>query len=70
MQEIDVVESSADSSTTELTIDIYKEAKGFKATANRDEDDEAEIEKYCATQDAIDDIVEEVNASIEFIQSK
>ena len=64
------VEESGGSNVTELKIDIYKDddGEGFRAEANWDDDDEAEIEKHCETQDAIDDIViEEVNAFIAFI---
>ncbi len=67
------VEESGGSNVTELKIDIYKDddGKGFKAEANWDDDDEAEIEKHCETQDAIDNIViEEVNAFIAFIHQK
>ena len=64
------VSENGGSSVTELKIDIFKndDGHGFKADANWDEDDEAEIEKHCETQDAIDEIVEEeVNAFIQFI---
>ncbi len=64
------VSDSGGSSVTELKIDIYKDddGEGFKAEANWDDDDEAEVEKHCDTQDAIDNIVvEEVNAFIAFI---
>ena len=67
------VEDSGGSSVTELKIDIYKDddGKGFKAEANWDDDDEAEIEKHCEAQDEIDNIViEEVNAFIAFIHHK
>ena len=68
---IQVAENGGGSNITELKIDIYKENNGFKAAANWDEDDEPEIEKHCAAQDEIDNIVEEeVNAFIEFIHHK
>ena len=69
--EIEVSESGG-SNVTELKIDIYKDPKhGFKAAANWDEDDDPEIEKYCAEQDEIDNIVEEeVNAFIAFLRHK
>ena len=67
--EIEVSESGG-SNVTELKIDIYKDPKrGFKAAANWDDDDDPEIEKYCAEQDEIDNIVEEeVNAFIAFLR--
>lgn len=68
--DIDVVEEGDSETIIELEIDIYKNNDGgFRASCDWDEDEDEEAEKAAATQDAIDDIVEEmVETFIDFIK--
>lgn len=68
--DIDVVEEGEGETIIELQIDIYKnDDGGFRAACDWDDDPEVEEEKRAETQDAIDDIVEEiVETFIDFIK--
>lgn len=68
--DVDVVKEGDGETIIELQIDIYKnDDGGFRAACDWDDDPEVEEEKRAQTQDAIDDIVEEmVEHFVDFIK--